>query len=130
MGVINRLPFPRLGYFGMSRRNGFAFSHSMTIGAAGAIGSQDADSGVVAALGTAGLYTLTLPKAYRRLLKLTATVVTAVPGAATWVVQHVVTSNAVSTTGVITVQFFVASTGAAGNLANPSTVIFDIEVAS
>lgn len=130
MGVTARIANPRLGYAGKDRRNALAFQHSMTIGAAGAIGSQDTDSGVTAALGTPGLYTLTLPKSYRKLLNLSAIVVTAVPGAATWVVQYVVTSNLVTTTGVITVQFFVASTGAAGNLANPTTVIWNIEVAS
>jgi hypothetical protein len=66
MANQRRAPFPYKGVVG--RKGVFKFVHTLLIGAAGAITSQDADSGVVAAKqGGAGLYTLTFPAAYKKI---------------------------------------------------------------
>jgi hypothetical protein len=69
MANQRRAPFPYKGQVG--RKGCFTFFHTVTLTAAGAILSQDADSGVTAAKqGGAGLYTLTFPAAYKKVVGL------------------------------------------------------------
>lgn len=71
-----RIPFPVKGYAGKDRMGVIFFSHSVTTGASGAIASQDDIAGtglgaVVAKTATkTGRYTITLPKAYKKLVSM------------------------------------------------------------
>ena len=66
MANQRRAPFPNKGTVG--RKGRIDFTHTMVIGATGAISSQDADSGVSASRVSAGLYTLTFPAAYKKII--------------------------------------------------------------
>lgn len=118
MGVLRRaISGAYLGLLGSKKAAAVGFSHRVTTGNTGAIASQDTDSTVVAARSSAGVYTLTLPTAFKRLLKF-GVVFIGTPGAATTGYQWAVTSDLTSTTGVITVTFTRGSDNAAAELPN------------
>src|SRR5262245_20903746 len=65
MPVTRRAPYPHKGT--VARKGCQTFLHSITIGASGAVTTQDADSGVSAVKNAgAGLYDLTLPSAVKK----------------------------------------------------------------
>jgi len=77
--MARKIPNPRKGTCG-SRRGGQSFYTTLTIGASGAISTQDKseDSGfaqVVKTAATTGRYTFTLPERYKKFLKGVVTVI-------------------------------------------------------
>ncbi len=129
MANQRRAPFPIKGYVG--RKGVFMFSHTMILGAAGAISSQDTDSGVSASRVSAGLYTLTFPAAYKKLIKVVPTIVgTGSAGTADVMELPLATQllTAGTKVGTAQVQFRRADTKAAADLPNPTTLILDVTV--
>lgn len=129
MGVQKKLPFPILGYIGKAFRNAVAYSVTITIGAAGAISSSDADNVATAALGTAGLYTVTLPNAFRKLIGEHVTFIGPAPGVNTVGLDYVVTAVS-GTAGTVIFQFVRGSDNAAANVASGTVLTFNVWVAS
>ena len=128
-----RAPQPVKGFVGNNGVKGVEYySHQIVVGAAGAISSQDTTSGITATKqATAGQYLLQFPCGYRKIICIWPMFFTA-PGANTvGQSMYVLTDNLTtgSKNGQVVVQFTNASAGANADLANPSTVSFEIEVA-
>jgi hypothetical protein len=128
---MERAPNPHKGT--VARRGVLSFIHAVTIGASGAISSQDGDSGVVAAKqATAGQYTLTFPKAFKKLVNCSATFEGTIGATSTGSQLSVLTNNLTKGTksGVLTVQWTNNSANAAADV--PSGVVLtyyiDVEV--
>jgi hypothetical protein len=103
----------------------------MVLGAAGAIGSQDADSGVSAVRVSAGLYTLTFPAAYKKLIKVVPTIVgTGAAGTGSVMELPLATQllTAGTKVGTLQVLFKRSDTMVAADLPNPTTLILDVTV--
>lgn len=127
MANQRRAPFPNKGTVG--RKGRIDFSHTMVIGATGAISSQDADSGVSASRVSAGLYTLTFPAAYKKLIALSVLIL-GTGAAGTGAVWELATNNLTAGTkaGTIQVQFRRTDTMAAADVPNPTTLTVELSV--
>ena len=128
MPGVRRAPYPRKGMVG--RKGVVDFSHTMNIGATGAISSQDADSGVSASRVSAGLYTLTFPAAYKKIVDWSVGITgTGAAGtAATW---ELASNNLTAGTKAGTIQILGRRTDTmvAADVPNPTvmTVFFSVE---
>lgn len=124
-----RAPFPHKGV--VARKGVISFVHTVTVGAAGAVSSQDADSGVVATKqGTAGQYLLAFPSSYKKLVNCSYTFVGAIGATTTGSQMTVITNNLTAGTknNQLTVQFTNISAGAAADVPNGTILIFYIDV--
>ena len=124
-----RAPFPHKGVVG--RKGSMDFVHTVTIGASGAISSQDADSGVVATKqGTAGQYILAFPNSYKKLENVSYTFVGPIGATSAGSQMTVITNNLTAGTknNQLTVQFSNISAGAAADLPNGTIAIFYISI--
>src|SRR5262245_10731518 len=101
MGLQRRAPYPNKGTVG--RKGRIDFTHTMVIGATGAIGSQDADSGVSASRVSAGLYTLTFPAAYKKLIGLSV-IILGTGAAGTGAIWEMASNNLTAGTKAGTIQ--------------------------
>lgn len=125
--AFRKAPFPRKGVVG--RKGEITFSHAMVIGATGAISSQDADSGVSASRVSAGLYTLTFPTAYRKLVGTSVTIL-GTGAAGTGAIWEFASNNLTAGTraGTLQVQFRRTDTMAAADVPNPTTLTIEVSV--
>lgn len=121
MSLQRRAPFPAKGF--VARRGVIFFSHTMVIGATGAISSQDTDTGITAARVSPGLYTLTFPCPYKKLVYFNVSLGTtgAAGTAATW---EYLNNNLTAGTkaGTIQIQGRRTDTMVAADVANPTTL--------
>jgi hypothetical protein len=129
MAVTRRAPFPSKGYVG--RKGTLSFTHRINVGAAGAISSQDTDSGVTAAKqGTAGQYLLTFPTGYKRICELDCIMIGANSAIANGAFVDYETNNldAGTKAGNILMQWRRGDTLAAADVPNPCTLLLTVTV--
>lgn len=131
MGYQARAPFPSKGFVG--RKGVMFFAHTVTVGAAGAISSQDsqASSGVTATKqATAGQYTYALPTAYKKIVMLNAETIGALGAVTTgctytWLNDDIDANNK---DGTIELQWCRSDTNAAADVPNGTIVLVTIAV--
>lgn len=129
MALQRRAPYPHKGT--VNRKGVMTFAHQMTIGAAGAITTQDADSGVTAAKqGTAGQYLMTFPNAYKRIVEIDCGQIGANSAIANGAFVDFETNNLTAGTkaGTILMQWRRLDTLAAADVPNGAVLIFRCDV--
>lgn len=114
------------------RRDTVKLHGRLNLGATGAITTQTMKkySGFVAARTGVGIYTLTLGSKYTELLQLKCTLIGAnatYPAAAGR--EYFITSDLVTTTGVITLKFLRTDTGAVAEIEDSAKVLVEITLA-
>jgi hypothetical protein len=107
------------------------FTNRLVIGATGAITSQDAAAGFVVTRISPGLYTITFPVGYKRIVRKGVDFETTPTAIANGFPYNFLTNNLDSGTkvGTIQIQFMRGDTYAAAELVNPSTIVIWFELA-
>ena len=127
MPGLRRAPYPNKGT--VARKGRVDYTHTVAIGATGAVGTQDTDSGVSIARVSAGLYTLTFPCGYKKWIS-SAVTIFGTGAAGTGSVWEWASNNLTAGTkaGTVQLQFRRSDTMVAADLPNPTSLTIEVSV--